>query len=228
MSKRTSQESSAVVALFDFDHTLIRRDSFAALVRELLWRDWWRITAAAGLLPAVSPLLSLRRTRGVPVLTLVWLATLGFDRERLGRHIEAHVAELVRDPATLVHRDGLARIREHQQAGHRVVIATGALEDLARSICGALGLEDIEIVGSSLRPWGGGMTALEHCFGERKVTMLRARGFPPPWRFVYTDSASDLPLLRHAEEGFFVNPTWRALQRVRRALPSPPVVLRWV
>jgi phosphatidylglycerophosphatase C len=227
MPQRTSRESPDAVALFDFDYTLIRRDSFASLVRELLGRDWWRITAAAGLLPAIVPLLSMPRTRGIPVQTLIWLATLGLDGERLARHIQTHVAELVRDPTRLVHRDGLARVREHQEAGHRVVIATGALEDLARAICGGLGLADIEIVGSSLRPWGGGMRALEHCFGERKVTMLRARGFPPPWRFVYTDSASDLPLLRHAEEGFFVNPTRRALQRARRALPSPPVVLRW-
>lgn len=227
MSMGTSNEPSAAIALFDFDHTLIRRDSFSGFVRELLWRDWWRVTAALGLLPAVGPLWSLPRTRGIPVLTAVWLATFGLDRVRLRRHLEAHVEAVVRNPDALVHRDGLARIRAHQQAGHRVVIATGALEELARAICGALGLEDLEIVGSSLRPWRGGMTALEHCYGERKVTMLRARGFPPPWRFVYTDSASDLPLLRHAEEGFFVNPTRRSLLRARRALPAPPVVLRW-
>lgn len=227
MSTRRPPDSPASIALFDFDHTLIRRDSFAAFVRGLLWRDWWRASVAAGLVPALAPLLSLRQTHAVPVRTLVWLATLGMDRARLGRHLQAHVADLVKDPDALVYREGLARIRDHQQAGHRVVIATGAFEDLARAICSGLGLEDLEIVGTSLRTWGGGLTPLEHCFGERKVTMLRARGFPPPWRFVYTDSASDLPLLRHAEEGFFVNPTRRALQRARRALPSPPAVLRW-
>lgn len=227
MARHPTEGSAAAVALFDFDYTLVRRDSFSRFVQGLLWRDWWRVAAAAGLIPVVAPLWSLRGTRGLPVSAIVWLATLGLGRERLSDDVRAHVADLARDLDALVYREGLDRIREHQQAGHRVVIATGALEELARSICNALGLEDIEIVGSSLRPWGGGMTALQHCFGERKVTMLRARGFPPPWRFVYTDSASDLPLLRHAEEGFFVNPTRRALQRARRALASPPVVLRW-
>jgi len=217
----------APIALFDFDHTLIRHDSFAVFARRLLQRDWWRVAAALGLSPALAPLLPLRRTRAVPALTLVWLATLGLDRERLALHLERHVARLASDPDALVHREGLERMREHQRAGHRVVIATGALEELARAICDALGLEDLEIVGSSLRPWGGGMTAREHCFGERKVAMLRARGFPPPWPWVYTDSAADLPLLRHAGEGFLVNPTRRELAQALRELEAPPVVLRW-
>ncbi len=217
----------APVALFDFDHTLIRHDSFAAFARRLLQRDWWRIAAALGLSPVLAPLVPLRRTRGIPALTLVWLATLGLDGERLTRKLRQHVTHLARDPGALAHREGLARLREHQRAGHRVVIATGALEELARAICEALGLEDLAIVGSSWRPWGGGMTAREHCFGERKVTMLRARGFPPPWRWVYTDSAADLPLLRHAGEGFLVNPTRWTLAQAARELEHPPGVLRW-
>ncbi len=227
MSGSPPAPTATAIALFDFDYTLIRRDSFARFVRGLLWRDWWRALAAAGLAPIVAPLWSLRELRAVPVSTMIWLATLGLGRERLASDLESHVAELARDPDALVYRDGLARLREHQQAGHQVVIATGAFEDLARAICASLGLEDVEIIGSSLRSWGGGLATREHCVGERKVTMLRARGFPPPWRFVYTDSASDLPLLRHAEQGFFVNPTRRALQQARRTLPSLPTVLRW-
>lgn len=217
----------APVALFDFDHTLIRHDSFAAFAGRLLQRDWWRIAAALGLSPVLAPLVPMRRTRGVPALALVWLATLGLDRERLARQLRRHVTRLASDPEALAYHDGLARLREHQRAGHRVVIATGALEELARAICDTLGLADLEIVGSSWRPWGGGMTAREHCFGERKVTMLRARGFPPPWRWVYTDSTADLPLLRHAGEGYLVNPTRRTLARAVRELRRPPDVLRW-
>jgi phosphatidylglycerophosphatase C len=215
------------IALFDFDHTLVRHDSFARFARRLIQRDWWRAAAAVGISPALAPFLPLRSTRAVPMQTLLWLATFGLDDELFGRHLDAHVTQLVRDPESLVHRDGIERLREHQRTGHRVVIATGALEGLARAICGALGLGELEVVGSSLQSWGGGMMAREHCFGERKVTMLRARGFPPPWPWVYTDSASDLPLLRHAGEGFLVNPTPRSVARARRALAQPPRVLRW-
>lgn len=219
--------SAAPIALFDFDHTLVRHDTFARFARRLIERDWWRTAAFLGLSPALAPFLPLRATRSVPMQTALWLATFGLDDERFGRHLDAHVARLVRDPERLLYRDGVERLREHQRAGHRVVIATGAHEGLARAICDALGLESLEVVGSSLRPWGGGMMAREHCFGERKVTMLRARGFPPPWPWVYTDSASDLPLLRHAGEGFLVNPSRRVRERCARALPAPPVELRW-
>ena len=83
--------------------------------------------------------------------------------------------------------EALACLRAHRAAGDRVVVATSAEETLARGLLAALGLADVEVVGSS------GWT---RAHGEEKVRALTGRGFPPPWSAVYSDSASDLPAVR--------------------------------
>jgi phosphatidylglycerophosphatase C len=221
------QGNEEPTALFDFDHTLIRHDSFSRFSRRLLRREWWRVAAVAGSAPFLAPLLAFERTRPLAPLALVWIATLGLDDAALAEMLDSHVERLASDPEALVYREGLECLEAHRRAGHHVVIATGALEDLARRICRSIGIEGVDVVGSKLKPWARGMTAAEHCYAERKVRMLRARGHPPPWDWVYTDSAVDLPLLRHARAAFLVNPSRRTLARVTRELGAAPAVLRW-
>jgi len=98
---------------------------------------------------------------------------------------------------------------------------------LAVLICERVGLDDVEIVGSTLKPWASGLVADEHCHGAQKVRMLTASGVALPWDFVYTDSDRDLPLLQGGLERFLVNPTERARRRVARACGTTCTVLDW-
>ena len=74
------------------------------------------------------------------------------------------------------------------------------------------------MVGSTRRARMRGWVAAEHCVGARKVQMLRDAGVVPPWSVVYTDSASDLPLLQLAQRRCVVNATPTALRTLKRAL----------
>jgi len=105
---------------------------------------------------------------------------------------------------------------------------TGSSSDLAAAFCEALGLDDVRVVGSTLRSSAGGLVVDDHCFGGHKVKMLTAAGVAPPWAVVYTDSASDLPLLRLAECRRVVNARPAALRAVQRALgPGNFEIVRW-
>lgn len=116
----------------------------------------------------------------------------------------------------------------HRRFGDRVVIVTGSGCDLATAFCAALGLDDVRVVGSTLRASAGGWVVDDHCVGARKVAMLTAAGVTPPWAVVYTDSASDLPLLRLAERRCVVNARPAALRAVQSALgPGNFEILRW-
>ena len=58
--------------------------------------------------------------------------------------------------------------------------------------------------------------------------MLKEAGVVPPWSVVYTDSASDLPLLYLAERRCVVNATPAALKTLNRALGAETLeVVRW-
>jgi phosphatidylglycerophosphatase C len=139
-------------------------------------------------------------------------AIAGAYRRVLARKPEAAVAEAI------------ACVREHQRQGDRVVVATGCEETMARGFLTALGLEDVDVVGStgSLRP-----LRVHRAMGEAKVTLLADRGYPPPWVAVYSDSPSDLPLFAGTGRPVLVNADEDAARTVTRVLGRRPETRTW-
>ena len=91
----------------------------------------------------------------------------------------------------------------------------------------AEGLKAVVVVGSSVRSHLGGMVVLEHCFGERKIPMLAARGFAAPWDFAYSDHHADLPLLLKGKQRYLVNPLPGCLAKFNSALGKSATVVSW-
>jgi phosphatidylglycerophosphatase C len=120
--------------------------------------------------------------------------------------------------------DAIACVRQHRQDGRRVVVATGCEETLARGFLAAIGLGDLDVVGStgSYRP-----PRIRRAMGEGKVTMLIERGYPPPWTAVYSDAASDIPLFAGTDRPVLVNGDDRAAARVTRTLGRRPETVTW-
>jgi phosphatidylglycerophosphatase C len=57
--------------------------------------------------------------------------------------------------------------------------------------------------------------------------MLVARGYPPPWTAVYSDSPSDLPLFAGTPRPVLVNGDADAARQVARVLGRPPETVTW-
>ena len=213
--------------VFDFDHTLTSWDSSGRFFRWLLTRSPWRMALAIVCLPLFAPILPFEGKRKPIVRLAVWAATFGRSRDDIAALARKHVAEFAALGQPLVLRDGARQLEQHLEQGHRVVIATGSLEVLAREFLDQSGLGHIPLVGSSLKPLMWGMTTHEHCYGPRKIPMLARRGYPPPWTVTYTDHECDLPVIGQSAEFFLVNPKPQAIQAVTHALASKPQVLAW-
>jgi len=121
----------------------------------------------------------------------------------------------------------VARLRSPLEQGHRVVVATGSLDVLARALMLRAGLDDVPLVASTLRPFLGGLVRDRHCFGSNKIPMLAERGFAPPWAVAYTDHHADLPVLALSAERFLVSPKARCRARIEQALRTEATVLAW-
>jgi phosphatidylglycerophosphatase C len=117
--------------------------------------------------------------------------------------------------------DAIACVREHQRDGERVVVATGCEETLARGFLAAVGLGDLDVVGSQAS------VPVRRAMGESKVTLLVERGYPPPWTAVYSDSPSDLPLFAGTARPVLVNADEKAARKVARTLGRPPETRTW-
>ena len=219
--------SPRILAVFDFDHTVTSWDTTGRFIGWLLRRSPWRLSVVALTAPLFAPLFLIRRTRKVPIHFSIWVATFGFSHEQLHALGRAHIAHIAGAGRMFVLQDARSRIAQHQAQGHEVVVATGSLEFLAREILASEGVRDVTIVGSSVRLYFGGMFVHQHCFAERKLHMLAARGFHPPWAFVYSDHEADLPLFHAGRERFVVNPQPTSAARIAASLGSAATILSW-
>ena len=112
----------------------------------------------------------------------------------------------------LMRPDVIAVLRNHQEAGHRVIIVSGTMTPLLEHIGRRLGIDDI--VGTPLVLRNGrysGASELPICQGPNKVTRLEAYlggGDQVDWSqsYAYADSYTDLPLLERVGHPVAVYP----------------------
>ena len=221
--KQGPVETARRVVLFDFDGVLIRGDTFAMFMRNRYARTRWR----KGLVLLLSPwfLLVLPFSRRRVLRSLVHLGLLGLDEARYRDLAQAFAAGLVRQPGRFC-REGLSVLRRHQAAGDRIVIVTGCEESLVRGVLAELGITNVEVFASRLRPGRLGMRSDWHNIGRRKVELLARHGIEA-WQVAYSDSSQDLPMLALAAEAVLVNATPKLCKRVEKALGRSVTRAEW-
>jgi phosphatidylglycerophosphatase C len=196
------------VVLFDFDGVLIRGDAFYLFMRERYRRSWWRRLLA--LLSTPLLLLLLPLSRRLPMRQVA---------------ANAFAATLARRPKQFC-RDGLQALRRHQAQGDRVIVVTGCEHTLVSGILQQLGLANLEIVASQLRPGWLGMRPRWHNVGRRKVQSLARHGLSE-WQVAYGDSMYDAAMLKLAAEAVLVNGTPALCKKVEKALGRAVTRVEW-
>lgn len=219
--RRLMTASTRRVAVFDLDGTLVRGDSFAQFARRLLFRQRWRAAVSLVLAPLLAPRLFLSATRRVAITGFLWLASAGLS--------EAQFTALARQFAVIHAQNhvtvALDRLQQHLAIGDRVIIITACADPLATAICSELGLSEVEVLAARLRAGRTGMWPILGCQGPQKAQRLRDAGVTLPVDYAYTDSLSDLPLLRAATHRYLIEPSRQHLARLQTALPGAVTVL---
>lgn len=206
-------DQGVTAAVFDVDNTLLPGTTSERLfVRYLLRNGHYGTRAAFDTLMTLlrharrGPFDTLRThrpyLRGRPIADVARLAEQVFTREILPR---------------LAAR-GAARVRWHQERGHRVALLSGAPQFLAELLGAHLGVETV--LGTPLALAAGrytGALADLHPYGKRKAIVARrfavAHGAALERSYAYADHHSDAPLLALFGHPVCVNPTPR-LRRI--------------
>jgi phosphoserine phosphatase len=192
----------SALAIFDFDGTLCRLNSWQVLVRRLL-RAGGTTSARVG-------------------LGLVGRAGRIIDRPRLKRLALAHLngwsrADVAAFGQELYDRElgpalipgGLDELRRRQEAGYRVMLATGAFEFLVEPFCTAFDIRDW--VAAPLE-WSGdrcrGYALRIELEGAEKLRRVEAamadQQVPWPASVAFSDDLLDTPLLTRVGTGLLV------------------------
>ncbi|WP_228778582.1 MULTISPECIES: HAD-IB family hydrolase [unclassified Polaromonas] len=202
-----------MIAAFDFDGTLTRRDTLIPfLVRGLGWPRFlgallrcspWLAGYALRLLPnniAKAKLLQ-ATLAGRSVKEMDDWATRWFAQDFPGQ---------LRD-------DAMARLAWHQQAGHCCVMVSASPDVYLPRVAQQLGFDalictEMEVEGSRLT----GRMKTPNCHGEQKVVRLRAwaaerfgaAGLEGATLYAYGDTSGDKPMLRLAQHAWYRGVPW--------------------
>lgn len=192
-----------VLAIFDFDGTLTRRDTLLPFLR-------YAVGTAAFVVRLVSVL---------PVLAAMALGIVGRDRakERVLRRFfrgmpAERLARLGRDFAqerlpALVRAQALEKLAWHRARGHRCVLASASPDVYLEPWARAAGFDDV--VASNLeydtRGRVTGRLAGGNCRGEEKLRRLEARfgDLRELGVYGYGDSSDDRPFLERCREASY-------------------------
>jgi phosphatidylglycerophosphatase C len=213
----------APTVVFDLDKVLLGGDASTLFLHGRLRQSPWRLLLLLLAAPLLVPGALVPQLRPLSARAMTRIAIGG----RSGSDVEAVASAfgeaLTRKPEAAV-ADAIACVRAHRRHGDRVVVATGCEETLARGFLAAVGLGELDVVGSTGTLWP---PRVRRAMGGAKVRMLTERGYPPPWSAAYSDSPSDLPLFAGTPRPVLVNADEKAARQVERTLGRRPETRTW-
>lgn len=215
------------VVLFDFDGVVVRHQTLELFFRDRLsGLGRWRLLLALPLVPLVPLLIG--SVAGNRFLGRVFLrvVTIGRRESAYRRMVDAYGRTYARRPGVFV-RDAVATLRRHIEAGDRVVIVSGNDLSMVEAILDEVSLTGYELIASQTRGGVFGVHFTRHNVDGVKVRTLDCAGIPRPWAIAYSDSLSDLPMLKAAEAAKLINPTPKIEKKASRALGEKLEVLHW-
>ena len=214
MPQVTEPPEPLVVAAFDFDGTLTRRDTFTPfLARGLGWpRFLWALLRC-------SPWLAGYALRLVPN---------NVAKERLmratltGRTI-AEMQDwtthwLAKDFPGQLQAWTMERLAFHRQAGHCCVMVSASPDIYLKRVAQQLGFD--ALICTEMAVEGGRLTGFmrtPNCHGEQKVQRLKAwlaerfglASFAGTTLYAYGDTSGDKPMLRLAQQAWYRGKPWK-------------------
>ena len=205
-----ADQAPDVVAAFDFDGTLTRRDTLLPFLLQGLgwvWFGWVMARCAPWLLGFALRLLP----NQVAKRRLLHLAFAGRSR----REVESWTTQWLLTLPTLLRPDALAQLAEHQRAGHCCVLVSASPDVYLQRAALQLGFDALICTEMALDQ--GMLTGHLHtpnCHGEQKVVRLTqwldAQGLRRGGitLYAYGDSPGDKPMLRLADHAWYRGKPW--------------------
>jgi phosphatidylglycerophosphatase C len=194
--------SSRVVAAFDFDGTLSRRDTLVPFLVGVAGVA--RVTRAlASDAARIAAMTIGRADRDAAKARLVGRVLAGFPHADVAARGHAYAQQVV---ARNLRPQTVARLRWHQSQGHDVVIVSASLDaylhDIARHLgVGTVLCTTLEVVDGVVT----GALAGGNCRGPEKAARLRAwLDGEPVTLWAYGDSSGDHDLLAMADHAVYV------------------------
>ena len=217
------------VVLFDFDKTIVNKDTGYCFIVYALHRNVFRSILAILVLPlAWIPYLS-DRSRYLGNSLFLWLATVGINTNRLTELKQEFIADFVTAPTFRLFKDAITTIEQHMNNGHQIIIVSGSSEWMVKDTLRALDLPQIDIIASTEKYMLGGLVSGFHCYAQNKVTAVQKSLNLDAYSSIigYSDSVSDIPMLSLCSDKHIVNPSAASKRRFSKTFGNDFKMHMW-
>ena len=191
-----------VVAVFDFDGTLTRRDSLLPFLQMAAgrWQFWWGLLVLSPILLGYAFGL-IPNWRAKEAVLAHFLS--GRKEEQLHQVAQKFAVEEI---PKLLRPEAVQRLRWHQEQGHKTVLVSASLEAYLQPWAEAMGFA--RATGTQLEVQNGFLTGRilgKNCYGKEKVKRLKALlgDLSQYCIYAYGDSRGDRELLDAADYSYY-------------------------
>lgn len=192
-----------VVAAFDFDGTLTRRDTLFPFLRHVLGDA--QVARAAFMLSPTLAAYALGAINNGIAKERVFMRCLGGMRADDFRQAAEDFANYVLPG--LLHHEAMQRFDWHRRQGHRCVVISASLDAYVRPWAERAGFDDVIATHLETLDSGhiSGKLSGANCFGSEKVRRLQALlGVRDGYTlYAYGDSRGDRELLSSADYAYY-------------------------
>lgn len=197
--------SARVIAVFDLDGTITRRDTLFPWVLGYLAQCPWRLVRLARLLPAACRYICAGRDRGHLKAALLRHTLGGEPRAAIDAWNERYLPRVI---ARELLAQAVAAIERHRADGDTLVLMSASVDLYVPALAQRLGMSRAICTGVAWRGnvLDGALTTANRRGEEKARCFADLRTAHPDATFVaYGNSASDLPHLHLADRGVLVN-----------------------
>lgn len=221
------EKHSPTTAVFDFDGTIVSKDTGFAFYKWLVLQSKWRTAVMLTFTPLIVLLVLLKPLRlwGLSLATMI--ATVAQKRSLFQlRH--QFMPFYFGKGGAVKYKDALKAIVSHQHRGERILILSGCPEWILNATVKYLGIKQAKVIGSKQKVTRWGLIFTEHCFGKNKVNIaLRAGENLSTWCVGYSDSRADLPFLNQCQQASLINVKDQIKASFSQRLFVPNQFLQW-
>jgi len=189
--------TSTNLALFDFDGTISRKDSFLLFIRYVTrFAQFW--SGCVRLSPRIAAFLAGSYPNHNLKEDFLHMFLAGMSRPEVEVKAKQFSQEVL--PAIL-RKKAMESVRQHQEQGDRVIVVSATPEPVLRPWCAR---NNLELIATRLEVVDGFLTGRikgANCRGREKVRRVKKLLDPRDYAaiFAYGDTEGDLPLLEFAD-----------------------------
>lgn len=214
------------IAVFDFDGTLVAKDTLLGLLKIGFKSEPWRLLFLFILWPIFIIKFIFRLDRSLPKSVFLWCITAFRGKKQIIRFL---TQSLEASYEHLWFQEGLKTLNDLHKNNVQIVIATASGQIWVRSLLRKKFAHSNLIIGSRLKFFAGGVVlSSKNCRDVEKLHRIQKQ-MPKEfiWESSWSDHIADLPILKEAQTPYIICPKQKHVLIFKKELGENVKIFYW-